>query len=215
MLRTSYLFIASFLLIVLDQVTKLLVKGFDFFGYKVEGFYYGEQIPVFGDIVSFTFVENPGMAFGIEFGVGKIFLSLFSVIAGFALSWYLNKIKFAHNAIRIGITLILAGAVGNMIDRVFYGVIFGESALFYGKVVDFILVDIPDMFGYSHWPVFNVADSCVSVGIVLLIIFNDKLPSLTEAKAGNYLTKTDTEIYNEAEKVSDSTLDNTFDTNVD
>lgn len=215
MLRTSYLFIASFLLIVLDQVTKLLVKGFDFFGYKVEGFYYGEQIPVFGDIVSFTFVENPGMAFGIEFGVGKIFLSLFSVIAGFALSWYLNKIKFAHNAIRIGITLILAGAVGNMIDRVFYGVIFGESALFYGKVVDFILVDIPDMFGYSHWPVFNVADSCVSVGIVLLIIFNDKLPSLTEAKAGNYLTKTDTEIYNEADTVSDSTIDNTFDTNVD
>lgn len=191
MLRTSYLFISAFLLIVLDQVTKLIVKGFDFFGYKVEGFYYGEQIPVFGDVVSFTFVENPGMAFGIEFGVGKIFLSLFSVIAGFGLSWYLNKIKFAHNGIRVGIALILAGAVGNMIDRVFYGVIFGESALFYGKVVDFILVDIPDVFGYSHWPVFNVADSCVSVGIVLLIIFNDKLPTLTEAKSGKYIIMED------------------------
>lgn len=189
MLKTRILFIVSFLLIVLDQVTKLLVKGFDFFGVKVEGLYYGEVIPVFGDLVALTFVENPGMAFGIEFGIGKIFLSLFSVFAGIALSWYLHKITFAHNAVRIAIALILAGAVGNMIDRVFYGVIFGESALFYGKVVDFILVDIPDVFGMTHWPVFNVADSCVSVGIVLLVFFNSKLPTLTEAKAGKYISE--------------------------
>ena len=114
---------------------------------------------------------------------------MFSVFAGFGLSWYLSKIKFAHNAVRLAITLILAGAVGNMIDRVFYGVIFGESALFYGKVVDFILVDIPDVFGYTHWPVFNVADSCVSVGIVLLVFFNHKLPSIKEAKAGMYINQ--------------------------
>ena len=189
MLKTWILFLISFLLIILDQVTKLLVKGFDWWGINVEGFRYGETIPVFGDIVALTFVENPGMAFGIEFGIGKIFLSLFSVFAGFGLSWYLSKITFAHNAVRTSISLILAGAVGNMIDRVFYGVIFGESALFYGKVVDFILVDIPDVFGYTHWPVFNVADSCVSIGIVLLVIFNHKLPSIKEAKAGEYIVE--------------------------
>ncbi len=191
MLKTWILFVISFLFIVLDQVTKLLVKGFDIFGVKVEGFYYGEIIPVFGDTLALTFVENPGMAFGIEFGVGKIFLSLFSVFAGVGLSWYLYKIKFANNFVRIAIMLILAGAVGNMIDRVFYGVIFGESALFYGKVVDFILVDIPDVFGMSHWPVFNVADSCVSVGIVLLVFFNNKLPSISEAKIGAYIVSDD------------------------
>lgn len=198
MFKTWILFLISFFLIVLDQITKLLVKGFEFWGIKVEGFNYSETIPVLGDVVALTFVENPGMAFGIEFGIGKIFLSLFSVFAGFALSWYLSKIKFAHNAVKIAITLILAGAVGNMIDRVFYGVIFGESALFYGKVVDFILVDIPDVFGYTHWPVFNVADSCVSVGIILLVFFNSKLPSLKEAKAGMYI--------NESEEVTDENI---------
>ncbi len=205
MLKTRILFIISFLLIVLDQVTKLLIKGFDFFGVKVEGLYYGELIPVFGDWLALTFVENPGMAFGIEFGVGKIFLSLFSVFAGVALTWYLHKITFAHNAVRIAIALILAGAVGNMIDRVFYGVIFGESALFYGKVVDFILVDIPDVFGMTHWPVFNVADSCVSVGIVLLVFFNSKLPTLTEAKAGKYIS--------ENENIEEVLEDNIIETN--
>ena len=80
-----------------------------------------------------------------------------------------------------------------MIDRVFYGVIYGESPLFYGKVVDFLRVDVPDMFGMTHWPVFNIADSCVSIGIVLLIIFNSKIPNLQEAKAGKYISEKDEE----------------------
>jgi len=187
MFKTSYLFIISGLLVVADQVTKFIFKGVNFMGIYVEGWELGETKEVFGDYFTFTFVENPGMAFGIEFGAGKILLSLFSVFASFGLIWYLKKIEFAHKGIRTGIMLILSGAVGNMIDRVFYGVIYGESALFYGKVVDFLRVDIPDMFGMTHWPVFNIADACVSVGIVLLIIFNSKLPNLNEAKAGKYI----------------------------
>jgi signal peptidase II len=81
-----------------------------------------------------------------------------------------------------GFSLIFAGAVGNLIDRVFYGVIFSESPLFYGKVVDFIQVDIPDVafLGWTHFPVFNIADSCVTVGVILLILVHNKLPEWTD-----------------------------------
>jgi signal peptidase II len=76
--------------------------------------------------------------------------------------------------------LILAGAFGNFIDRMFYGVIYGNSPLFYGLVVDFIQVDIPDItfnsITYTHWPVFNIADSCVSIGMVFLLFFNKFIP---------------------------------------
>lgn len=193
MIKTSNLYILATILIISDQLTKFIVKGVNFLGIYIKGFYLGESVNVFGDLFTFTFVENPGMAWGIEFGAGKILLSLFSVFASIALIWYLGKIKFAHNGVRFGITLILAGAAGNMIDRVFYGVIYGESPLFYGKVVDFLRVDVPDMFGMTHWPVFNIADSCVSIGIVLLIIFNSKIPNLQEAKAGKYISEKDEE----------------------
>ena len=177
-------YIIAFLLIIADQASKLAVKSFDFFGISHEGMKYGELIPVIDDIFMLTYIENPGMAFGISFGSGKIFLSLFSIIAGSALGYYLYKIKEAHATVKTGIMLIFAGAVGNLIDRVFYGVIFNESPLFYGRVVDFLQVDIPDVsiFGlhYTHWPVFNIADSCVTVGVVILIIFHKKLPEFSD-----------------------------------
>jgi signal peptidase II len=184
MKKNKIYFIIIFALIIFDQATKLAVKGFNFFGFEHIGFRYGELRHVFGDKIMLTFIENPGMAFGIEFGAAKILLSIFSFVAGFALIWYLNKIYDASIWIKTGLSLIIAGALGNGIDRVFYGVIFGESALFYGKVVDFIQVDIPDVsiFGlyYSHFPVFNVADSCVTVGVILLLIFHNKLPDVTQ-----------------------------------
>jgi signal peptidase II len=181
---TNILLAIAFTLVVLDQFTKVYTKGFNLFGYVHEGMYLGESFKLIGNFVRITFVENPGMAFGIEFGAGKIFLSLFSVFASIALVLLLRKIEDSPISIRIAFTLILAGAVGNLIDRVFYGVIYGESALFYGKVVDFIQVDIPDIdFGglyYTHWPVFNVADSCVSVGIVTLLIYSKYMPDFVQ-----------------------------------
>ncbi len=183
--KNNYKFLLfGFLLILLDQATKLAIKGFDFFGFSHQGIEYGSLHSVIGDFVQITYIENPGMAFGISFGWGKIFLSLFSIVAGIALAVYLLRIKSAHIAVKIGISLLFAGAVGNLIDRVFYGVIFGEQALFYGYVVDFIQVDIPDIdfFGifYTHFPVFNVADSCVTVGVVFLLFVHKHIPSLQE-----------------------------------
>jgi len=177
-------FIASILLIIFDQSTKLAVKGFNLFGWHHQGMYYGESIPIWGTFLQLTYIENPGMAFGIEFGWGKIFLSLFSIFASIALGYYLYKITFAHKAVRIGISLVFAGAVGNLIDRVFYGVFYGTQPLFYGHVVDFIQVDIPDInimgVNYTHFPIFNIADSCVTCGIILLILFHNKLPGIKE-----------------------------------
>ena len=180
------LYIASFFLIILDQVTKLLIKGFSFLGFSVDGFGYGEKVEVFGRFLQFTFVENPGMAFSIEFGAGKIFLSLFSIIASFLLILYIRSIADKPTGYKISVMLIFAGATGNMIDRVFYGVIYDYGPLFYGKVVDFILVDIPDIniFGkyYDYFPVFNIADSCVSIGIVLLLFYNSHIPTFSELR---------------------------------
>ncbi len=186
-------FIIAFVLILFDQITKFMVKGFPFFGINYKGMYLGESFQVIGEYVRFTFVENPGMAFGISFGWGKIFLSLFSVVASFALAYVIKKLYFAHKIVRVGVMLIFAGATGNLIDRCFYGVLFGESALFYGYVVDFVEVNIPDItvFGYHYtsWPVFNIADSCVFIGVILLLIVNSKIPTFQEFKTGAYITE--------------------------
>ncbi len=177
-------FLLSLGLILLDQATKIAVKGFTLFGIHHEGMFLGQSYPVFGETLRFTFVENPGMAFGVSFGWGKVFLTLFSLIAGAGLAWYLSKIRNHSKWVQFGIALLLAGALGNFIDRAFYGVFYNEGALFYGLVVDFIHVDIPDInwFGqvYTHWPVFNIADSCVSCGMVLLLIMNKKIPMLND-----------------------------------
>ena len=184
--NSKVFFIIALLLVILDQCTKLAVKGFSFCGIEHTGLYYGEVIPIIGDVLQLTYIENEGMAFGISFGLGKIFLSLFSLIASGALAYYLHSLckVSKNNLIKLAIALILAGAFGNAIDRNFYGVLFGESPLFYGRVVDFILVDIPDinLFGkhYSHFPVFNVADSCVTCGVILLVILHNKLPEWNE-----------------------------------
>lgn len=182
--KNYLLYIIPLLLIALDQITKILIKGFDNYGILINGFHYGERINVIGSFVQFTYVENPGMAFSIEFGAGKIFLSLFSIVASILLALYIRKINDKPLGYKLSVILIFAGATGNMIDRVFYGVIYQYGPLFYGKVVDFILVDIPDIhiFGryYDYFPVFNVADSCVSIGIVLLIFYNKHIPNLSE-----------------------------------
>lgn len=179
-------FLIALVLIVLDQCTKVWVRSH---------FMLGETIPVLGDTLRFTYVQNPGMAFGISFGPGKIILTFFTIVIATALGWYLAKLRSFRPIVRIAVMLIFAGAVGNLIDRMFYGVLFGEDPLMFGKVVDFIQVDIPDVtwFGevYTHWPVFNIADSCVSCGVVLLILFSNSMPTAAELKAGAYQSKED------------------------
>jgi signal peptidase II len=157
----------SLVIVILDQLTKFAVKGSPVSWLPFEGMPYGSSKPLLGDILRITFIENPGIAFGITLPGFKAAFGVFSIVASIAIVWYLNKHKNDLKTWeKVSLALILGGAVGNLIDRVFYGVIYGYESLFYGRVVDFL------DFGYKEnwWPVFNIADSGVSVGVVLLMI---------------------------------------------
>lgn len=130
--------------VVLDQLTKLLVKS---------NFVLYESIKVGGDFFRLTYIENPGMAFGIRLA-GPWFFTLFSTIASIVILIFLYRIRNERFLSRMSLALVLGGAIGNLIDR-----------FMYGRVVDFL------DFGwraYRFW-VFNVADICVSIGMTLLI----------------------------------------------
>lgn len=162
----------------------------------------GDEIMLFGNWGSLHFIENKGMAFGMEFGgnYGKLLLTIFRLIAVGVLSFVIrNQIKTAaHYGFLISLSLILAGALGNIIDSIFYGVIFNESygqvaqllpanggygSWFQGHVVDmlyFPLIDtqwpswIPILGGKSlsfFDPIFNIADSSISTGVFSILIF--------------------------------------------
>lgn len=171
----------SFFVVLADQITKLLVKGFSvpFLNFNYDGMYIGQVIPVIGDFFRLTFIENPGMAFGYDPGSGlKLWVTLFSLAASIGLVVYIYLIRNKSLSLRISIAFILGGAVGNLIDRMFYGVIFDYAPLFYGKVVDFLDIDFFDftLFGksYDRWPIFNIADAAVSIGVLILILFYKK-----------------------------------------
>lgn len=182
-------------LVLADQLSKIMVKGFSFVGIENHGMILGESIPILGEWVRLTYVENPGMAFGIEFGAGKIFLSLFSVAASAGLAWVLTRYSVPNKWALLALTLVLAGATGNLIDRVFYGVIWGEADLFYGRVVDFVDVEFPDfsIFGatYTRWPVFNIADACVSCGMVLMMLNSRDIPLIGDKQQADRPTLTE------------------------
>lgn len=168
----------SLIVIVLDQVSKVYVKGISFplINFKIEGMYPGEIIPVIGEFFRITFIENPGLAFGFDPGIDfKLAISVFSVVASIGLLFYLFKIKDQKFPLRLSIAFILGGAIGNLIDRVFYGVFYGYAPLFYGKVVDFFDVDFFDfsILGkhYDRWPIFNIADASVTIGVLILLLF--------------------------------------------
>jgi signal peptidase II len=170
------LFVSLFIVLA-DQATKLAIKGFSipWLGIQVHGLGLGASKPILGDFLKLTYIENPGMAFGIDLG-GKTFFSIFSIVASIGILYYLYKARAERLPQRFALAMILGGAIGNLIDRVFYGLIFQGGNLFSGRVVDFIDVDFfnIDLFGYhlSRWPVFNIADASVTIGVLLLILFH-------------------------------------------
>jgi len=165
----------SLFIIISDQVTKLWIKGISLpaLGIHIAGLSLGTSRPILGDFLRLTYIENPGMAFGIDIG-GKLFFSIFSILASIGILWYLYKARNENLAFRISLAMILGGAVGNLIDRVFYGLLFNEAPLFYGRVVDFVDADFfnVNIFGYhlSRWPVFNIADASVTCGVLLMLL---------------------------------------------
>ncbi|MBI5731213.1 MAG: signal peptidase II [Ignavibacteriales bacterium] len=182
------LFVSLFIVIA-DQLSKFFIKGgtIPLLNLHVTGMSYGESINVIGDFFKLTFVENPGIAFGIDVdGVSKLLLSLFTLLASIGVFYYLWKSKEQKLIIRLALACILGGAIGNLIDRTFYGLFYGYAPLFYGKVVDFFNMDFFDftIFGktYDRFPIFNIADSSVTIGVTLLLIFH-RTPAV-ETKEG-------------------------------
>jgi signal peptidase II len=192
------------LVLLVDQILKIWIKTH---------MALGDEFPVIGKLFVIHFVENNGMAFGFEFGgdYGKIFLSLFRVVAVFGIGWYI--LKLVKKDISMGfiacVSLIMAGAIGNIIDSAFYGLIFSDS---YGQVsrlfpegggyATFLHGRVVDMFYfplfsgiYPSWmpfvgssefqffrPVFNVADSSITIGIFSILIFYRKQFNELETK---------------------------------
>ena len=185
------LLLLGILLVVIDQVIKILVKTHMTLGEP-------GSIEVFSWF-RILFVENNGMAFGMAFGgvAGKIILSLFRIVLSGVLIWWIGKLLRRESGtvpvgVLVGLTLITAGAIGNLIDCMCYGWLFSASgtdvvASFGGSYAAPMLGKVVDMFYFPLWrwpdgmplvgghvffePVFNFADSCVSVGAVYLIIF--------------------------------------------
>lgn len=147
----------------------------------------GQEIPVLGEWFKLQFVENDGMAFGWLGGGGilKLALSLFRIVAIIALFWVLVRLskKDTKFGVLFGIALITAGALGNIIDSVFYGRIFSNSTytqvatLFPdgGGYADWLHGRVVDMFSFSFFPpVFNLADAAITVGVFYMLIFQWK-----------------------------------------
>jgi signal peptidase II len=170
-------------IVIADQITKFFVKGgtLPVLNLRVEGMYYGQSIDVIGEFFRITFVENPGLAFGIDVNdTSKLLLSLFSLLASIGIFYYLYKSRDQKLIVRLSLAFILGGAIGNLIDRTFYGVFYGYAPIFYGRVVDFFNVDFFDftIFGktFDRWPIFNIADATVTIGVILLLIFHRTVP---------------------------------------
>ncbi|MFC2111066.1 lipoprotein signal peptidase [Bacteroidota bacterium] len=186
-----------FIVLLADQILKFWIKT---------NMYLGQDIYVFGDWFIIHFTQNDGMAFGWKFAgeFGKLALSIFRIIAICAIGWYLYTLTKSkvHKGLIISVSLIMAGAIGNLIDSAFYGLIFSQSgdyitqtyatlfpegggygSFLHGSVVDmlyFPLIDgyYPDWFpiiGGNYYvffrPVFNIADSSITIGVLILLIF--------------------------------------------
>jgi signal peptidase II len=182
------------LILIVDQLIKFHIKT---------SMTLGQSIYVFGHWFQIRFIENPGMAFGIDIPGrwGKPVLTVFRIFAVIAIGWYLHQliVKKLQTGLILCVAMILAGATGNIIDSVFYGLIFNESTYFgvatflpehggyapllYGRVVDMLY--FPIIHGHfpqwSPWrageefvffrPIFNMADSCITIGILTILVF--------------------------------------------
>ena len=178
---------ATVFILAVDQITKVIVKT---------SMYLYESIPVVGRLFRFTFTENPGMAFGLELGggdAGKLFLSVFSVLATAAIFVWLWRVREAPFAYRLALALVLGGALGNVVDRVFYGAVWGYAPLGFGNVVDFLHLDvgtlrIPEaipLIGGASWhlfPIGNIADVSILVGIGLLLFAQKSFQAYVTAR---------------------------------
>ena len=194
----------SLAIVIIDQVSKLAVKGFSLPFLKIyyEGMYEGQRISVIGNFFRITFIENPGMAFGFDPGINfKLWISIFSILASIGLIAYIYHVRKQSMVLKLALAFILGGAIGNLIDRLFYGIFYGYAPLFYGHVVDFLDFDFFHftLFGrtFDRWPIFNIADAAVTIGVVILLFFYNQKHK-EERKETAFATTEYSEIVNSA-----------------
>jgi signal peptidase II len=185
------------LILLADQVLKIWIKT---------QMIIGQEIHIFGERGMLHFIENNGMAFGMEMGgkPGKLILSLFRIIAIFGIGWYLSTLikKKVNLGFILAVSAIMAGAIGNIIDSAFYGMIFNESfnqpAILFppgGGYSSFLHGRVVDMFYFpvinSHWPdwspikpgqsfvffrpVFNLSDTAITCGVFSILLFQKRM----------------------------------------
>lgn len=181
-------YLLALLVILIDQVSKWAVHA-----YMEPGM--AGEIPLIGDWFKLHYTLNPGMAFGVELPApyGKIILTTFRLVAVTFIAYLIRKHSFRHThpgLLACG-GLILGGAIGNLIDSMFYGVIYNNSPFeaptpwLHGQVIDMIYLDLYEGFlpmswpliGGSHlslWPIFNIADSAIFVGVALILLNQSK-----------------------------------------
>lgn len=189
--------IIVFVVLLIDQAFKIWIKT---------NMYLGQEFPVLGEWFLIHFTENNGMAFGLQLGgdIGKLALSVFRILAVGGIVYYLYKLtqkESTRPGLVVAMSLILAGAVGNILDSAFYGLIFNDSynqiaefmppeggyaPFLFGKVVDMLYFPIVEgtfpewvpIWGGEYFqffrPVFNIADSAITIGISMIILFQKR-----------------------------------------
>ena len=191
--------ITVFIILFLDQFVKIWIKT---------NMFIGEEIYVIGNWFRIKFIENNGMAFGMELAgeYGKVFLSIFRIVACTAIGYYISILikKKAHPGLIITVSMVFAGALGNIIDSAFYGLIFSESnymtgnvaeifpkdggyaGFLHGKVVDMLYFPIIETSIPEWIPlvggkevlffrfIFNIADASITIGVIILLLFYRK-----------------------------------------
>lgn len=195
--RRTLALLIIFGVLIADQILKIWIKTH---------MTMGQTLHIMGNWFQIRFIENPGMAFGIDIpgDLGKPALTIFRLIAVIAIGWYLNKL--IREKVSVGlitcVAFILAGAAGNIIDSAFYGLIFSEStfmtkatmfpegggyaSFLYGRVVDMLYFPVINTH-YPVWlpwvggkellffrPIFNIADSSITTGVVAILIFQNR-----------------------------------------
>ena len=188
-LKLQYFFLISLAVILIDQLVKFLMYQY----------MYMEVLPVFGNWFKLHYTTNDGMAFGIKIpgNYGKVVLSSFRLVAMFGIAYYMNVLykQKAPVGLQICVALVFGGAIGNLVDSMFYGLFsddllvkFGDYneilppiKLFHGRVIDMFYIDIvsgyypdwvPFLGGdyYNFWPIFNIADAAIFIAVIVIAI---------------------------------------------
>jgi len=165
----------SLFVILVDQATKVAVLNMMF---------RGQSIPIVGDWLRFTFTENPGMAFGLTFGPPGT-ITVLALLATILVAVYVWQVRHSDVFYRSSLAMIFGGAIGNLVDRIFYGVIVDDGAFFMGHVVDFIHVSVwqgfvPEWVPYlggayvDLFPIWNVADMAIVAGVTGVLFFHER-----------------------------------------